>query len=187
MSSVLIVGHCKPGPECPHETLYEEKEGIFYPLNSVDYLDIGIRYLPQEGEYKLWNTVPRNSKDILYTWKCPLYLGIVSSNPLYGECKEMWKNLLTDGYEILRPSGKIIIPTTKNITPLPVRPGQKFHVITNSENYQIQNIERIIREIAPDKWTVKYYGGLHLENMYITDKPHKRQMYPCIVLKTSRN
>ena len=182
MSNILIVGHCKPGPESPHDPLYEKNGITCFPLQGVDYLDIMDSCPKQEGQYDNWSKVPRNSKDILYPWNCPLYLGISGAYPLFQDGKKMWENLLVDGYEILRPGGKIIIPTTKDIIPLPQRRTFKgrFQLIRDSSSQQIQNVERIIHDFAPNLWRVDYRDTYTLT---LTDKATKVADYPVLILE----
>ena len=179
MSNILIVGHCKPGPESPHSPLYEFKGGANYPLQGVDYLDTMNGCPKQEGQFHVWDDVSRNSKDILYPWNCPLYLGIYGAFPLYADGKQMWLNLLVDVYDILKPVGRVIIPTMKDIIPLPQR-GGRLHILKDSAEQQLKNVERIITDFAPGKWCVKY---MHTSMFILSDKPHRKPNYPCLILE----
>jgi hypothetical protein len=179
MSNILIVGHCKPGPESPHDPLYEFKGGANYPLQGVDYLDTMNGCPKQEGQFHVWDDVSRNSKDILYPWNCPLYLGVYGAFPLYADGKQMWLNLLVDGYDILKPGGRVIIPTMKDIIPLPQR-GGRLHILKDSAEQQLKNVERIIADFAPGKWCVKY---MHTSMFILSDKPQRKPNYPCLILE----
>lgn len=178
MSNILIVGHCKPCPESPHNPLYEFKGNAIYPLHGVDYLDTMPKCMQQEGQFHVWDEVPRNSKDILYPWNCPLYLGIYGAFPLYSDGKQIWLNLLVDGYDILKPGGRIIIPTSKDITPLPQR--GPLHILKDSAEQQIKNVQRIIADFAPGKWCVKYQNKSFF---ILSDKPNRIPKYPCLILE----
>ena len=179
MSNILIVGHCKPGPESPHSSLYEFKGGANYPLQGVDYLVTMNGCPKQVGQFHVWDDVSRNSKDILYPWNCPLYLGVYGAFPLYADGKQMWLNLLVDGYDILKPGGRVIIPTMKDIIPLPQR-GGRLHILKDSAEQQLKNVERIITDFAPGKWCVKY---MHTSMFILSDKPHRKPNYPCLILE----
>jgi len=178
MSNILIIGHCKPGPESPHKPLYEFKDDANYLLQGVDYLDTMPKCPQQEGQFHVWDDVPRNSKDILYPWNCPLYLGVYGAFPLYQDGKQIWLNLLIDGYEVLKPGGRVIIPTSKDITPLPQR--GKLQILKDSAQQQIRNVERIIADFAPGKWCVKY---MDKTVFILSDKPHRIPKYPVLILE----
>ena len=183
MSGILIVGHCKPGPNSPHKPLYELRENQCFPLEGVDYLDTMPSCPEAEGQFCNWTEVPHNSKDILYPWNCPLYLGILSNLSLYGECKQMWTNLLVDGYAILRSGGVIVVPTTKDITPIPAKIVDnkcRFFRIKDSANEQIDNVERVVAELAPGKWDVKYVAEYPL---ILTKQQKHYKGYPCLVIQ----
>jgi hypothetical protein len=111
-----------------------------------------------------------------------LYLGISGAYPLFQDGKKMWENLLVDGYDILRPGGKIIIPTTKDIIPLPQARTFKgrFHLIVDSSPQQIQNVERIIRDFAPNLWRVEYMAA---HTFILSDKPERATDYPVLILE----
>ena len=182
MSNILVVGHCKPGPASPHVPLYEKNGITCFPLKGVDYLDTMDECPKQEGQFHIWSEVPRNSKDILYPWNCPLYLGIAGASPLFGDGKKIWENILVDGHTVLRPGGRVIIPTTKDIIPLPQRRTFKgrSQLIRDSSQQQIQNVERIINEIAPGKWRVEYMAA---HTFILSDKPERATDYPVLILE----
>jgi hypothetical protein len=183
MSGILIVGHCKPGPESPHKPLYEQRENQCFPLEGVEYLDT-MQVCPEaEGQFRKWAEVPHNSKDILYPWNCPLYLGIFSKRPLYGECKQMWTNLLVDGHAILRSGGVIVVPTTKDMIPLPAKSIDMkgtFLIIKDSAKEQIENVEQIVAELAPGNWRVKYVAKYPL---ILAKRSKNSPSYPCLVIE----
>ncbi len=95
----------------------------------------------------------------------------------------MWTNLLVDGYAILRSGGVIVVPTTKDITPIPVKIVDnkcRFFRIKDSANEQIDNVERVVAELAPGKWDVKYVAEYPL---ILTKQQKHYKGYPCLVIQ----
>jgi hypothetical protein len=90
----------------------------------------------------------------------------------------MWENLLMDGHAILRPGGKIIIPTTKDITPLPQRGN--FHRLIDSGEKQTQNVQRIIEDISPKQWRVEYRAA---PEFVLCDRADRLADYPVLILE----
>ena len=90
----------------------------------------------------------------------------------------MWENLLVDGHAILRPGGRIIIPTSKDITPLPQR--GKFYRLIDSGEKQIQNVQRIIEEISPKQWRVEYVPAF---TFILCDRAENLADYPVLILE----
>ena len=60
---------------------------------------------------RAWGDIPPSSKDIIWTENCPIYLPFGSGAPIhYQGGMSIFKELLEDGWTILRPGGVIVIP-----------------------------------------------------------------------------
>jgi hypothetical protein len=176
---ILITCHCKTQrEEFMHDPLYimtmnsgqaigAGASGTNVPVNqagfkSVQYLDISPDCPPQEGQYHSWSCVPNESFDYIYAENCPIYMLLLvpKSKWLNGkgsdiqESKQIWKDILNEGYRILRQNGKLIIPfsehppTVKNIL------KKRFQVNEVDDAFQFQQYKNYIEQ-ENTKWQIE--------------------------------
>lgn len=160
-SNLLIVGHLKPSDTSVamgHNTLYVLKDGSSSPeqLLDADYIDTCLSYPTEPGQFRAWDDVPCASKDILYTWGCPVYslLSHKDGKLSTPEEKRMWTDLLISGHRILREGGHVIVPTNERVPIVPwLKNEQHLPRQYGDVAFQISNAQKVIDVIAPGMWT----------------------------------
>ena len=184
MSNILIACHCKHKiPEDVGNPMGELHDALLYkelgkPVTAVpediDYIDINPRCPSDPRQYKDWSLVPENSKDYIYTINCTLYMLLnnytIKRKKGSGEEATLLKNLIINGWKILRPGGSIIIPIDKSITVYP-----SLIVKKNAEAilHQSDNLEAAISDLSQNPWQVFARTSKELPFGLLSDKEYK--------------
>lgn len=122
-------------------------------LKSAEYKDrvtyISLKeYCPGEDtQTKSWNEVPDNSIDVIWSRHCPIQY-IFHKNRTDDDYQiTIFKNILTDGWRILRNNGKVYIPISKK----------------NNHRYTKKVTDELMKTLTTNKW--------HSEIIDIKDSP----------------
>jgi hypothetical protein len=108
----LAACHCKTTH--PELFLYK-KDGTNLSFRSDDLKD-KIEYVENECEDALrWKDIPLNSKDYIWPLYCPIYGTIKQWSPTKLKSDNALRNLLEDGWKILKTGGKLMIHISTGI------------------------------------------------------------------------
>ena len=163
MSNILISCHCKnsfktkkdPTGNQHSPLLYKEKNKPVIPISKdVEYIDIDPECPSDTNQYKSWDAIPENSKNYIYTINCSLYLLLLDFKKALPEELIFIKNLLNDGWNILRPGGMIIIPISNEIT---LYPSIETKIDDDALEHQLENLKIAIDDdtITKNPWQAK--------------------------------
>lgn len=161
MANILVACHCKTrfkSRNDPNSTMhrtpgYKEKDKDMIPIpDDVEYIDINPECPSNEKQYKQWSDVPKNSKDFIYTINCSLYRLLLNFEKRLAEEHSLILNLLNDGWDILRPGGKIIIPVDDNITINYLKDSEETKIGNDALDHQLNNLKIAIELLSPHGW-----------------------------------
>lgn len=101
---VLIACHC----ERIHKQLYMvRKDEIHIPLSIAPDVR-SVTYVDADCPETRWDTIAPNSKDLIWTMHCPIYLELFETD--YDVTGGILRQILSTSWSILKPGGKIIFP-----------------------------------------------------------------------------
>ena len=123
---LAILCHCAKPIENRHPPLYIQSKPLYIKnkipfVNSTTFINPKTGCSPDDTDTKEWREVPDNSIDIMWSRHCTIQLifnrEIIDENEngstiIYHQSDPefIFKDILNDGYRILRPNGKIYIP-----------------------------------------------------------------------------
>ena len=123
--NVLIGCHCKK--QKLHIWHYPDEENVIHRRIYHKYGIKNIKYVDIEGceesatQYTNWTSIPSNSIDRIWLMNCPIYCPKIRFERILEgrlhftkEEIRLFGDLFNEGWRILRPGGKIMIPGMNN-------------------------------------------------------------------------
>ena len=167
--------HCKQPSENHHEPMYYSRVRISNGVPTlpekrpvgdvfhVEYIDIDA-CKEEPGQYIRWTDVPHTSKDYIFPYNCSIYTVIMNAEEweatnhwgrMGSESRVLMKNLLEDGWNILKPGGSIVIPIDKNVSVMKKTQGRFDYVqIDDGIGFQLKNLNVAVRHVSDNPWFV---------------------------------
>lgn len=159
--SHLAVCHCKTSH--PELFLYKS-DGSKISFRS-DGLKDKIDYVEDECEDALrWKDISASSKDYIWPIYCPIY-GTLKRQPKKLDDEDALRNILVDGWKILKPNGKVFISVgTNDNSELFVDKLNKFNELNENNPWKISLIKaEELDFIVHDSRTPKFKEYIILE------------------------